>query len=271
MSAPTAFCVGCRALLDPGQGCECATRERYVPLDAEAASTIEALTLVVPEIDREDTTHRAIVGSVVVLGPIAVVFVGVYATLGPFVPAIAEQWPWILGVPYLLLAALLGGFLAWSAMEERKPYCSSTSHVRPRPEPAEEARLDAGSLVTTEIHQRREATRIVVRDARIEEALVLRRAGAQILVPAGRVDVVMPPERWRPGPTPLVAEWRALPEIIFGAGVLSRAAARRGDRVLLHGGHLEPLGRDEAGFREASEERFRWIPDDGRTKLVIAG
>lgn len=269
MSAPSAFCLDCRALLDEGQRCPCGEKARTVPLVDGADDAIEKALLVIPHLDGEDLTSRIVVGSVTALGPVGLVFFLGYVMIFAVAPPLAEAWPWFLGIPYAVIAAGWIAFMTWSTLEERKPYYRAVRRARPRPERVEEARVDTGRLIATELHQRRDAELVVVRDARVEEPLVLRRAGQRITVPAGRVDVYFPADRWRSGPAPLVAEWRALPEEILRAGALLGAKLRAGDRVALFDGELEPLGRDETGFREAAEESFRWVPAGGRSRLLV--
>ncbi|MCB9597036.1 MAG: hypothetical protein H6719_30210 [Sandaracinaceae bacterium] len=268
MTSPSAFCLRCRALLDAGQTCECGAKGLPIPLDDAAADRIEAELLVAPKVEPGGELRAAAAG-MLVLGPIAFAFFFGYHALNGVAPAVAEQWPWFLGLPYLAIAIGWVGFLWWSAIEDRKPYCGAAVRSRPRPEATEEGLLETGSIVATEIHQRLSAHDVVVRDGRIEEPLLLRRSGQQIVVPVGRVDVLFAPERFRAGSTPLVSEWGALPRVVFTAGALRKASAHRGERVVLYDGHLEPLEREETGFREAAEERFRWVPAGGRTRIAI--
>lgn len=267
MTPPARFCTRCRALLDAGQACRCEHR-RFIDLGAsDAHAQIEASILVTPNVDAEELRNNAIIGSATALGPIALVFFGFYLLVRALAPEIAEHWPWFLGVPYALIAIGWIAFMTWSALEERKPYYSAADHFAPK-EGGLEGRLDAGRLVASEIQQRGAKHRVVVRDAWIEEPLVLKRAGERITVPIGRVEVYLPERRFRAGSSPLVATW-PLPEAVFRAGVLMTAGLRRGDRVALYDGELVPEGHDETGFREAAEARLRWVPKDGRTKLFL--
>lgn len=269
MSAPVAFCVRCRALLDPGQACACGPHAIELRLDADGAeAAIEARLLVTPNVDTGELMGNAIVGSITVLGPIAVAFFGIYVVVHLLAPEVAASWPFFLGAPYALLALGWIAFMTWSSMEERKPYYVAADHFAAKAVGIE-GRLEAGRLVVTEIHQRGQRHRVVVRDARIEEPLVLRRPGERITVPVGRVEIYLPEGRFRAGSSPLVAQWRALPRALFDAGVLVSGGLRRGDRVVLHDGELVPEGRDETGFREAAEARLRWVPNGGRTKLLV--
>lgn len=268
--APAALCLTCRSLLDPGQRCGCGRAARPVALDApDAAAVIEAAILVAPNVDRSDLAGRLFVSSLATLAPIGVLFLLLGAAGDALIPGVLAYWPWFLGLPYGLVAACWLAFVIYSAAEERRPYYGAV----PRGEVASgetiEATLAEGALVATELHQRRDPKLVVLRDARVEEALVLRRPGERITVPIGRVDVRVPDARWRHGSSPLAASWRGLPPPIRGAGSAATARLRRGDRVALCGGTLEPVEGEGAGFREAAERHYHWIPSDGRTKLIV--
>lgn len=271
MTPPARFCTRCRVLLDAGQACSC-EHGRWIDLGAsDAEARIEASILVTPNVDTADLTNRIVVGSVAVLGPIAVVFFVFYGGIRVLSLELAEAWPFFLGLPYALLAVGWAGFMTWSALEERKPYYSAVNHFPPGRDVADgpEGRLDAGRLVVSEIQQRGAKHRVVVRDAWIEEPLVLERAGERITVPAGRVEVYLPGTRFRAARSPLVDTWKAMPEAVFRAGVLQTAELRRGDRVALYDGELVPEGQSETTFREAAATRLRWVPHGERTKLFV--
>lgn len=55
MTPAFAFCLGCRAMLDRDQACECPTEPRHILLDEDAADAIDEAIRVEPRIDWDAT------------------------------------------------------------------------------------------------------------------------------------------------------------------------------------------------------------------------
>ena len=270
-SAAAAFCLGCRAMLDRDQACECAGE--HVALDEIAAERIEEALLVQPHFSMEEMFER--LGASLVVGPGAVALV--FLCIGLFLygswPAFGVLWPYVLGIPLAVLTVTWGAFFTWSELSQRKPYfrAGPAAPARVDIEGAEIATIESGQIVAYALHQQRKADKPIVRDALVEGELILRRSGEHITVPLGRVELVLPAERWRRARSTAVARaiWRWLPEDMWRAGAIMEAKTRRGEQVALFDGALEEAGKGEASFRQAAQKELRWVPNQGRVRVKL--
>jgi len=266
VSAPEAFCTRCRSLLDEGQRCECEDAAQLVSLDEDADARIsEALLLT--SIQEND---RVVLSIAVGLMPISTLYLALYVGIGAAWPEAADALAWALGIPFLLLAGGWTGLVLWSAVVARRVHYAPSSHVREAPTiELETGTLERGRIIATEIHLRGDDRQLIVRDARIQEALVIRRPGGLIRVPVGRIDLFVASSRWRTGMTPLTSEWKHLPMAILNAGAVRSAKSKTGERIALAHGELEALGHGEASFRESAIQELVWHPHNNRTTLVL--
>jgi len=260
-------------MLDPDQACECGGS--HVTLDENAAERIEEALLVQPEFSVDDMMTRLAMSMLVGPGAVAFVFLCIGLAVFPTWPPIEDLWPYVLGIPYALITVSWTGFFIWSELSQRRPYfrAGPAPPARMDIEGAEVATIESGHIVALALHMRRKADKPVVRDAFIEQDLVLRRSGEHITVPAGRVELVVPPERWRSGRSTSVARglWLWLPEDMWRSGAIMEAKTRRGEQVALFEGELEEVGKHEESFRQAAQRQLRWVPNAGRVRVKLAG
>lgn len=266
-----AFCLQCRAMLDRDQACEC--EGKHVALDGDAAERIEEALLVQPHFSVDDMMTRLAMSMLVGPGAVGLVFLCIGLAVFPAWPPIEHLWPYVLGIPFGLITVGWGGFFLWSELSQRRPYfrAGPAPPARADVEGAEIATIESGQIVALALHMQRKVDKPVVRDAFIEPALVLRRSGEHITVPAGRVELVVPPERWRSGRSTSVARglWLWLPEDMWRAGAIMEAKTRRGEQVALFDGELEEVGKHDESFRQAAQRQLRWVPNGGRVRVKL--
>lgn len=257
-------------MLDAGQRCECDDDEHVVRLEAQARETIEQRLLVAPDIDVRDSTLRLLFS--VALGPgAALAALALLATLmvgmGLAPPLIALS----LGVPFALVTLAWVGVFVWSELEMRRPTYPGAGAPSRAETSVVTATIEEGAIDVAELRQDGDNP-VVIRDAVAEDRLVLKLPGKRIEVPAGRLDVELPPGRLRLKHDGALAQsWEGLPEELRRAGRLHAARLGKGVRVELVDGELEDLGERESSFREAAEDLRRVKPSGGRVRLRVIG
>ena len=257
-------------MIDAGQACDCRDGEpQRVSLDGGAADAIDDAIRVEPEVDWEDTQTRLIASIAVGPGLVAGIFWFVAVAVWTVWPAIEEQWPYLLGIPWGIITVLWIAFFLYSEVSQRRPYYRSGSRTEALEGKGEKGVIEEGRVEAFELHQQRQAKRPVIRDAFLATPLVLRRTNETITVPAGRIELIVPEERWRKSRSVFLKWWTALPEAIYRAGMLMEAKATRGEEVELLDGALEEESVSEGTFRRAAETRLRWVPKGGRVRLRL--
>lgn len=262
--SPARFCLRCRALTDRGQPCDCAGAP--LALDDGAEEKIDEAILKKPTVDHGDLMLR--VGVSALLGPGAAILVCV--ALGLLVesvfPAIGQDLPWLLGVPLSAVTVGWAGVIAWSTLEQQRPYYTAGRMPAPLSgDPVFVGRLGARStIVAAEVRPADEPGMVLVRDAYASEPFVVERSGQRMELPAGRLRLEAKASRWRlavgakAARGPIVSTWTALPEGLKRAGHLHRLELAPGTEVEVFGGNVDSIARTESSFREPALETLRY-------------